>query len=209
MFVTVFNKLKTFGFHEESYRLEQGTYSCNFLFNTFDGFLGLESVNIKNKSVLFDDFLKLGIAIKFNHEWKYLKCSSKTRKNLLLKTVKFLFDSSTPSSRDLEFEWHLATATSDPNGPLAERWTNKIDVMNFDFDSTYILLIYHTKENYMALTTQNIFSNKLKELNYKPVTINDFSFDEITVLRLTIFSRPKLIEIEDRFMYQNVQVVRP
>jgi hypothetical protein len=200
MFITVFDILKKFGIHEESYRLEQGTYSCNFLFDAFDGYLGLESVSVKNKSVMFDEFLKLGNAIKFDHEWKYLKCSSKFRSDLILKTIKFLFDSSAPSQRDLEFEWHLL---------LVDRWANKIDVMNFDFDSTYILLNFHTKENFMALTTQNIFTEKLKEIKNRPLTINDFSQEEITPFRLTIFSRPKLIAIEDRSMYKNAQVKRP
>jgi hypothetical protein len=200
MFITVFDILKKFGFHEESYRLEQGTYSCNFLFDAFDGYLGLESVSVKNKSVMFNEFLKLGNAIKFDHEWKYLKCSSKFRSDLILKTIKFLFDSTTPSQRDLEFEWHLL---------FIDRCANKMDVMNFDFDSTYILLNFHTKENYMALTTQNIFTEKLKEIKNRPLTINDFSLEEITPFRLTIFSRPKLITIEDRSIYKNAQVKRP
>jgi hypothetical protein len=83
MFITVFDVLKKFGFHEESYRLEQGTYTCNFLFDPFDGYLGLESVSVENKSVMFDEFLKLGNAIKFDHEWKYLKCSSKISSDLI------------------------------------------------------------------------------------------------------------------------------
>ena len=72
MFITVFDLLKkNFKFKEESYHLEDGTYTCNFLFDAFDGYLGLESVSITNKSVLFEEFLKLGTAIKFDHEWKY------------------------------------------------------------------------------------------------------------------------------------------
>jgi hypothetical protein len=89
------------------------------------------------------------------------------------------------------------------------RWATTTDVMNFDFDSTYILLNYHIDANYMSLTRQDIFSKKLKEVRNRPLTIEDFSFEEIISFRLTIFSRPKLIEIEDRSMYKNAQVKKP
>jgi hypothetical protein len=207
MFITVFDVLKKFGFHEESYRLEQGTYTCNFLFDPFEGYLGLESVSVENKSVMFDEFLKLGNAIKFDHEWKYLKCSSKISSDLILKTIKFLIDSTIPSQRKLEFEWHLLLA--DNQWATKMRWATTTDVMNFDFDSTYILLNYHIDANYMSLTRQDIFSKKLKEVRNRPLTIEDFSFEEIISFRLTIFSRPKLIEIEDRSMYKNAQVKKP
>jgi hypothetical protein len=200
MFITLFESLKAFGFREESYHVDQSTFMCNFFHNEVEGFVGLESAQIKNKSVLFDEFLNLGMAIKFSHQWKYLKCSSKFKSNLILKAVNFVFDSRAPTFRELEFEWHLL---------CTDRWTTKIDVMNFDFDSQFILLNYYPRENFIALTTKSKFIKKMHEVKKRPITINDFSKEDITAFRLTVFNRPQLISIEKKPAYGLEHISRP
>ncbi len=160
----------------------------NYFFNELDGYIGLESPKFKKISAKFSNFIEIGDRIRFSHKWKFLKSYKKKRSNLVgFLSASVFRGEGINLNKDLELEWLMLFVGRD---------ANRLDVMNFDFDCSYVIVEYRCKENYIALIREDIFRKKIKQIKATEISIHNFDLSEAYYFRLGIFLYPELIEIK-------------